>query len=177
MSQIKNVKNICRNLYVTRDVFCLESKKADLIIIIIINVNKKTTLDIENWKIQEGEKISGVLCIIMLTLNTLCRYEYTAMEFLERAGKNVGYMYAWVNGRGQHGNSGRANPRTGQRRLTQDRFALFVFRLSAFEHDKSASARGFVWLPFDNASRINRKLLSLRCAPPSIRRYTSRFKF
>lgn len=59
-------------------------------------------------------------------------------------------------------NSSRANPRTGQRRLTQDRFALFVFRLSAFEHDKSASARGFVWLPFDNASRINRKLLSLR---------------
>lgn len=65
-------------------------------------------------------------------------------------------------GRGQHGNSSRANPRTGQRRLTQDRFALFVFRLSAFEHDKSASARGFVRLPFDNTSRINRKLLSLR---------------
>lgn len=70
-------------------------------------------------------------------------------------------MYARANARGQHGNSSRANPRIGQRRLTQDRFALFVFRLSAFEHDKSASARGFVWLPFDNASRINRKLLSL----------------
>lgn len=96
---------------------------------------------------------------------------------LERAGKNVGYVYAWVNGRGQHENSGCANPWTGQRRLTQDRFALFVFRLSAFEHDKSASARGFVWLPFDNASRINRKLLSLRYALPSIRQYTSRCKF
>lgn len=70
-------------------------------------------------------------------------------------------MYVQANARGQRGNSSRANPRTGQRRLTQDRFALFVFRLSAFEHDKSASARGFVWLPFDNAGRINRKLLSL----------------
>lgn len=75
--------------------------------------------------------------------------------------KNVGYMYDRASARGQRGNSSRANPRTGQRRLTQDRFALFVFRLSAFEHDKSASARGFVWLPFDNAGRINRKLLSL----------------
>lgn len=75
--------------------------------------------------------------------------------------KNVVYMYRRANVRGQRGNSSRANPRTGQRRLTQDRFALFVFRLSAFEHDKSASARGFVWLPFDNAGRINRKLLSL----------------
>lgn len=95
--------------------------------------------------------------------------------------KNAGHTYRpRENARGQHGNSSRANPRTGQRRLTQDRFALFVFRLSAFEHDKSASARGFVWLPFDNAGRINRKLLSLcrttvnsavHVAPYSVRIY------
>lgn len=62
----------------------------------------------------------------------------------------AGYMY--MNRRGQHGNNSCANSRTGQHRLTQDRFALFIFCLSVLQHDKSALAREFIWLLFDNAS-------------------------
>jgi len=125
-----------------------------------INVNEKKKNKKKQWKLKNTTGRENIWSALYNNVNTqhFMPVWVRGNGSLERAGKNVGYVYAWVNGRGQHGNSGRTNPRTGQRRLTQDRFALFVFRLSAFEHDKSASAHRIrmatLWQYRSNQSQI-----------------------